>query len=60
MTDLPEHLKRDASYIQCDKCGRKSRSEAVNSICGMKQPDGSRCTGHLRGLMPRSEGTTHG
>lgn len=44
------HLSPKASYIQCDKCGRKSKSEKVNKVCGMVQPNGSYCDGWLMGL----------
>ena len=47
---LPPYLRKDASYIQCCKCGRKSWAEEVNSVCNMPQPDGKVCDGILEGL----------
>jgi hypothetical protein len=39
------HLKDDASYLQCSKCGRKTYSGMVNSNCNMLQPSGKKCDG---------------
>ena len=48
--ELPEHLKDDASYLQCEKCKRKTYGgETINSKCNMLQPDNTRCDGVLKG-----------
>lgn len=39
------HLKADAGYLQCSKCGRKTYSGMVNSDCKMPQPSGETCKG---------------
>lgn len=44
-----QHLEEDASFIQCNKCGRRSYTSKVNSICSMPQPIGSNCDGLLVG-----------
>jgi len=48
--NLPPHLREDASFIQCNLCGRKSYGgEQVNTECSMKKPSGERCKGLLEG-----------
>jgi hypothetical protein len=47
---MPAHLRPDASFLQCSKCGRKSwGGDAVNSICGMPSPTGKKCDGIFEG-----------
>jgi len=47
--NLQNYLKEDASYLECDKCFRKSYSERVNSNCNMLQTNGNTCNGILNG-----------
>lgn len=42
------HLRDDAPYRVCDRCGRKSWASEQAGPCGMPQPDGSRCAGTFR------------
>lgn len=39
------HLKPNAQFLQCTKCGRKSWSARINENCLMTQPNGDKCTG---------------
>jgi hypothetical protein len=44
--DFPAHLKEDARYLTCSKCGRMSYDlTSVGMICNMPQPSGERCQG---------------
>lgn len=43
------HLSSDASHLECSKCGRKTYSGTVNSICDMPQPNGNKCDGTFKG-----------
>jgi len=44
--DFPAHLRPDAAFLICDRCGRKSWAlDQRGQVCGMPQPDGSRCQG---------------
>jgi hypothetical protein len=46
---LPENLKDVASYIQCNKCGRKSfGGENINAVCNMSTPSGTNVMACLR------------
>jgi len=50
MAPLPAHLRDDASFLQCSKCGRKSwGGDPVNSTCGITAPSGEKCDGILLG-----------
>lgn len=43
---LPDHLRDDATYFRCSKCGRKTWSKVGPSEqCGMPQPNGQVCDG---------------
>lgn len=45
---LPPHLRDDAPYLVCSKCGRHSwDTEDVEHICRMLQPDDTRCDGRF-------------
>lgn len=46
---LPPHLRSDASYLQCSKCGRKAWSGSLYDQCDMTQPEGYECNGILEG-----------
>ena len=48
-SDMPVHLRDDASFLQCSECRRKSWSGEINSTCGMTQPSGNKCKGLLEG-----------
>jgi hypothetical protein len=44
-----EELFNDDVYQRCSKCGRKTWARRqFNDVCGMTQPDGSKCTGRFR------------
>ena len=47
---LPAHLRDDAPWQRCDRCGRKSWAvtEQFDKTCGFPQPDGSTCAGIFR------------
>lgn len=43
---LPAHLRDDAPFLVCSRCGRKSwGGDSAGKPCGMSQPDGSLCRG---------------
>lgn len=50
MAELPYHLREDSPPLgECMVCHRKSWSEdEVGTRCGMPQPDGHRCNGHIQ------------
>lgn len=49
MNNLPLHLREETPpTAQCDRCGRKLWGIFdIPNICGMRQPDGSRCGGKI-------------
>lgn len=48
ITALPEHLRDDAPYAVCDRCGRKTwDADQFGTEDRMTQPDGNPCGGRL-------------
>lgn len=55
MPDSLKHLAPDAPNLVCSGCGRKTWSSSdVGEVCGMSQPDGSKCQG-VFGLPPAGD-----
>lgn len=47
--NLPAHLREDAPFLRCDQCRRKTWAlRALNTRCGMTQPDGQKCEGTFK------------
>jgi hypothetical protein len=46
-SDWPAHLRDDAPYLVCSKCGRYSWGSEPGQLCDMPQPDGSKCPGRF-------------
>ncbi len=47
--ELPEHLRDGAEYFECSLCGRKTTDYyCYHLVCGMTQPDGSKCEGVIQ------------
>jgi len=44
--ELPPHLKDDAPFAQCTKCGRKTfTASEFGAKCGLTQPNNQKCDG---------------
>lgn len=50
----PAHLRDDAPFVQCGRCGRKTwDTDAFGTECRMTQPDGFPCGGRFAEELPR-------
>lgn len=47
---LPMHLRENASYLQCDCCGRKSYSGELFEPCNFPAPNDKTCQGYMQGI----------